>query len=100
MLTKQEILQKIEKHKEEIKALGVNRLVLFGSYAKGKQKKESDVDFLVEFAPGRGLYKDYVQLLQLLRKNLHKKIDLVKPSLVREELRESILRGTQVEAKI
>ncbi len=31
---------------------GIRRLSLFGSYARGEQRPESDLDILVEFQPG------------------------------------------------
>jgi predicted nucleotidyltransferase len=34
---------------------GVTRLALFGSYARGDQREDSDVDVLVEVAPSIGL---------------------------------------------
>lgn len=34
---------------------GVTRLALFGSYARGDQQEDSDVDVLVEVAPSIGL---------------------------------------------
>ena len=100
MATAKEIITKIEKYKEEIRAFGVKHLALFGSYAHGKATAKSDIDLLVEFKPGRGGYDDYVGLLELLRKVTGKKVDLVKRHLVREELRPSILGGVKVEASI
>ena len=100
MATAKEIIAKIEKYKEEIRAFDVRHLALFGSYARGQATAKSDVDFLVEFKQGRGGYDDYVGLLELLRKVTGKKVDLVKRHLVREELRPSILGGVKVEASI
>ena len=101
MLTKEDIITKIEQNKKKIRYFGVKKLILFGSYARNEAKRGSDIDFLVEFAQGRGLFKDYVHLLQFLRDDLFKrKVDLVEPHLVRDELRESILEGAQIEAKI
>src|SRR3989338_5353796 len=98
MLTKEQIMQKIEQNREKIKQLGVKKLVLFGSYAQEKAKEASDIDFLVEFAPERGLYDDYIQLSQLLNQILKKEVDLIKPALIRKELKDSILSGIHVEA--
>ncbi len=100
MVTAKEIIARIEKHKEEIRAFGVKHLELFGSYARGQATSKSDVDFLVEFKQGRGGYDDYVGLLELLQKVTGKKVDLVKRHLVREELRPYILGGVKVEASI
>ena len=100
MLSADEIMLRIKEHRKEIRKFGVKKLALFGSYARGEAKKNSDVDFLVVFEKKRGGYDDYVGLLELLRKVLDKKIDLVKPKLIREELRDSILGGIKVEAEI
>jgi len=100
MLTKEEIIRKIEKNRAAIRSLGVKKLILFGSYAAGKAKKNSDLDFLVEFEAGRGLFDDYIQLSQFLERLFKKKVDIVKRALIREELKESILGGAQIEAQI
>ncbi|MDD9953731.1 MAG: nucleotidyltransferase domain-containing protein [Candidatus Woesearchaeota archaeon] len=100
MLTHKEIIAKIEENKEKIKSFGVTQLILFGSHATGEATEQSDLDFLVEFKKDRGLFDDYIELLQLLEALFGKKIDLVKTHLVREELREDILGGVQIAAKI
>ncbi len=100
MLTKDQIMRKLQQNREKIRSFGVKRLTLFGSYAAGTAKNTSDIDFLVEFAPARGLYDDYTGLLSLLFNMFDKRVDLVKTTLIREELRSSILEGTQIEAQI
>lgn len=100
MLTKEEIIKKILSHKREIRAFGVTKLTLVGSYAQDTAKIDSDIDLLVDFNDGRGLFDDYTNLLHFLQGLLHKDIDLIKPSLIREELREGILGGERVEAVI
>jgi len=100
-LTKEIILETLHKHRDEIRQFGVKKLILFGSYARDEQKKTSDIDFLVEYEEGRGLFRDSVGLLQLLRDKLfNKKVDLVKPNLVRKELRDDILGGVQYVSQI
>ena len=100
MLTREQIMRKIEENKKKIREFGVRKLILFGSYARNKSGEGSDIDFLVEFEDGRGLFDDFVHLLHFLRNLLGKEIDLLKPTLIREELRPSILRGKKIEAKI
>ena len=48
-ITRDEILEKLEENGEAIRAFGVRRLGIFGSYARGEQKRASDIDFLVDF---------------------------------------------------
>ncbi len=100
MVTKKQIIAKIEKNSDKIRTHGVSKIVLIGSYAKGNQRKDSDIDFLIEFKKGRGLFDDYTSLLHLLEDLFKKKIDLAEKHLIREELKSYILGGKQVEAKI
>lgn len=97
MLTKEEIVKKLGKNKAEIKSFGVKKLTLFGSYARNTATKKSDIDFLVEYEKGRGLVDDALGLLEFLRQLFKREIDLVKPALIRKELKESILRGRKIE---
>ena len=99
-LTKEIIMRKLEENKTKIRSLGVTELVLFGSYAKGEQTSKSDLDFLVEFQRGRGLFDDYIHLLHFLEDIFQKKIDLGKKNLIRKELKPYILSGAQVAAQI
>lgn len=100
MLGREDILKQLQENAEKIRSLGVKRLSLFGSYAQEKQQAQSDIDFLVDFEQGRGLFDDYIQLQELLENLFEKNVDLVKTHLVREELREDIFSGKQYEAKI
>ena len=100
MITKKEILQKLEENKEVIRDYGVSKLILFGSYARDSQKKDSDIDFLVEFEVNRGLFHDYFGLINFLEDLFNSKIDLVKPELIRDELKSCILDGKQYEARV
>jgi len=100
-LTKDEIISRLTGNKARIKAFGVTSIALFGSYAHGASRENSDLDFLVEFEDGRGLFDDYFGLLEFLQFLFEtEKIDLVKKKLVRKELRKTILEGEQYAAQI
>ena len=60
--------------KEVFDKYDVEFAYLFGSYAKGKQKPTSDVDIMV-CTDITGL--DFFGLIEELRENLHKKVDLI-----------------------
>jgi predicted nucleotidyltransferase len=56
MKSKEEVLQILKKAKPElVRRYGLRRLALFGSYARGDQREDSDVDILVEVDPSIGL---------------------------------------------
>ena len=61
--------------KNEMKKFGVKKIGLFGSYAKGKQKKSSDIDILITF--DKIDFDNYMDVMFLLKKLLKKRIDLV-----------------------
>lgn len=84
-MKKQEIISKIRKGKENLKARGIKKIGLFGSYLKGTQKKGSDIDFLVTFEK-ENLGKNYFEALFYLEDLLRRKIDLVAIQSLRSEL--------------
>jgi len=63
------------------KQLDINYLALFGSYARGEETKQSDVDMLVEFDPKvhKSLF-DLIEAEELISKVVGKKVDLVSKS--------------------
>lgn len=74
-LNKEIIIEEIKKEKDKLKEKGVKKIGLFGSYAKGSQKRGSDIDFLVTF--DKIDFDDYMELTFLLEKMFKRKIDLV-----------------------
>ena len=77
--TKQDIFDRVRDSAEVIKALGVRRLGLFGSFVREEQRPESDVDVLVEFLPGRKSYDGFLDLALLLEEILQRRVELVTP---------------------
>lgn len=76
-MTQEDILAEIRADLQILREnFGVNRIGLFGSYAKEQDSLESDVDFLVDLNPPYA--KHYFSLLFFLEKKFEKKIDLVR----------------------
>ena len=48
-LTDKEIISALEKHSSILKKYKVKKIGLFGSYVRGEQRENSDIDFIVEF---------------------------------------------------
>lgn len=61
----------------EIRALGVERLALFGSVVRGEARPDSDVDLLVKFTPGAKTYLHFFALSELLEARLGHSVELV-----------------------
>ncbi len=86
--------QKIKLPKEKIikilKENGVKRAGIFGSYARGEQTKNSDIDILVEFNKNVSLF-DIVGIKLELEDNLGRKVDLVEYKIIKPRMKEQIL---------
>ena len=94
MKTANLIMKEIEQIKKKIvpvlKKFNVTKAGIFGSYARGEQKKRSDVDILIEIDNSADLF-DLIRLQANLEKEVKRKVDLVEYNLIRKEIRESIL---------
>jgi predicted nucleotidyltransferase len=89
MTTKEEILKTLAKDKPELqRQFKVSKMALFGSYARGDQRADSDVDILVEVDPSIGL--DFVTLAERIEKLLGVSVDLVSSRAVTQKAMEYI----------
>lgn len=77
ILSKEEILFQIKADKKFLSEnFGVVNIGLFGSYAKGRQTSDSDIDLLVEFIKPR---LDWLESLQIhIENKFNKKIEIVR----------------------
>jgi uncharacterized protein len=88
---KKEIIAIIRSHKPELELrYGVQRLGLFGSYVREKQRKKSDIDILVKFSRDIDLF-DFIALREYLENQLNSKVDLVMESALKPNLEKRIL---------
>ena len=77
--TKDNILALIQEHQDTIRALGVKRLGLFGSFVRGQQDGDSDVDVLVEFESDGKTFDNFIKLAFFLEELLARRVELVTP---------------------
>ncbi|MBK8924231.1 MAG: nucleotidyltransferase domain-containing protein [Saprospirales bacterium] len=75
-LDKKQILAILTQHREALKDMGVERIALFGSYARGTARPDSDVDLLVELKEPK--YLLLLQLTDYLSELLGHKVDLIR----------------------
>ncbi|UMX48316.1 MAG: nucleotidyltransferase family protein [Candidatus Nealsonbacteria bacterium DGGOD1a] len=76
------------------KEYGVVKAAVFGSYARGDERKRSDIDFLIKMESGRSLM-DLGGLKVDLEKLFGRKVDLVEYECIHPKLKKEIL-GEQV----
>lgn len=91
MTTRKKLLKKIEKSRQQIRRFGVKRLGLFGSYARDEQKKESDVDLLVEFEKGMKTFDNYMDLKFFLEELFGCEVDLVIREALKPQLKPYVM---------
>jgi hypothetical protein len=90
-----DIIKKLRQNLPEITLrFQVKSLLLFGSYARGQQKKKSDLDILVEFSEPPSFF-EFLALERYLSHILGVKVDLVmkealKPSIGKHILAEAV----------
>jgi predicted nucleotidyltransferase len=74
---------------------GVTRMGVFGSFARGEQRIESDIDLVVDFEKAKKDIHNFMKLKRLLEKELSKNVDLgfehsLKP-IVRERIKGKVI---------
>ena len=76
-IEKNQIVLQIRTLLPELLKLGIKKIGIFGSVKRGEETKESDVDILIEFQPGRKNYQNLIKIKEILEDELKRKIDLV-----------------------
>lgn len=74
---------------------GVKRCGLFGSFVRGKQNDESDVDILVEFEDGQKSFDNFMGTAFLLEEVFGRKVDLLTPESLSPYIGPRILREVE-----
>ncbi|MDJ1183453.1 nucleotidyltransferase family protein [Roseofilum casamattae] len=90
-MNKEQVLAMLGDRREELEALGVKSLDLFGSVARDEARPDSDIDFLVDFSIEASLF-DLFRLQHYLEDLFGCEIDLGTADALREHLREPVLQ--------
>lgn len=70
------IIERIKKKKHElIKKYNIEKIGLFGSYARNTQRKDSDIDIVIQLKK-QDLF-DLIGIKQELEEEFHRKVDIV-----------------------
>ncbi|ELS04743.1 putative nucleotidyltransferase [Xenococcus sp. PCC 7305] len=70
---------------------GASNIRIFGSVARDEATKNSDIDFLMDIEPGKNLL-NRIALIQDLEDLLGCKVDVAKPEILHECIRERVLK--------
>ena len=94
-MDKNEILYTLQANREELKRFGVSRIGLFGSYAKGSSKSESDIDLIVEFESGQKTFDNFMDLKFYLEDLFGREVDLVTKESIKPGFKENIMKSVE-----
>jgi predicted nucleotidyltransferase len=89
MRDRNNILGVLEREGATLRGLGVRRLGLFGSAARGSSGAQSDLDFVVEFEAKS--FDRYMDLKLFLERLFGCRVDLVLSDVIKPRLRKTIL---------
>lgn len=92
MMNTEDILNKLKELRPLLAARYKAKVVgLFGSFVRGEQNANSDIDVLVEFEEGADLF-DLLGLTLYMEETFQRPVDIVSNRALREELQDSVLR--------
>ncbi len=74
---KDQIFERVRSHQSALKQFGAARLGLFGSFVRGEQTEQSDVDIVVEFEPGMKKLHSFLDMADYLEELMGRKTDVL-----------------------
>jgi predicted nucleotidyltransferase len=90
------LLNSLRSQKEAIAALGnqygARRIRVFGSVARGDERPDSDVDFLVDFPRGYDLFLQRLPLMERLAGLVGRRVEVVPEHELNRHIRDRVLK--------
>jgi uncharacterized protein len=74
-INSEKIINLLKDHNDILRKYEVKRIGLFGSYARGDQNRNSDIDFLVEFE--KPVFENFMDLAFYLEELFGRKVELI-----------------------
>ena len=75
--TKSELFNTLRDQQSRLQQFGVKRCGVFGSFVRGMQSDQSDVDLLVEFEPGKKSFDNFMGLALFLEETIGRRVEVV-----------------------
>lgn len=93
--SKDAVFSVIAANRGKIKDLGITRVGVFGSFVRGEQGPASDVDLLIEFAPEKKTYRNFLYFAELAEKMLGRRVEVVTPQGLSPYISPHIMREVE-----
>src|SRR5207253_543680 len=89
-MKRDEAISRLQQHEADLKRLGVERLYMFGSTARGEAKDDSDVDLFFDYEKGKlGLF-ELMDVKAFVSNILGRTTDIMTRDSMHKTLRQSI----------
>ncbi len=97
MISKNEILNFLSQRREFFKVnFHIVKLGLFGSFARGDNKSDSDIDLIVEFEENtQNLFDLKRKLKAYIKENLNLEVDICREKYIKPRYKKAILNEAQ-----
>ncbi|MGA7827529.1 MAG: nucleotidyltransferase family protein [Geobacteraceae bacterium] len=90
---KNEIIMFLQAHKDEMaQRFGVVSIGLFGSYARGEAREDSDIDIAIELRPEKKSLSNFFGIRRYLEQQFGKTVDLGIESTLKPLVREIVAK--------
>ncbi len=73
------------------KQFGVAKIGIFGSFIRGEERPDSDVDVLITFRKGQKTFENYMDCKFYLEDLFERRVDLVMKSTIKTRFKSNIL---------
>jgi predicted nucleotidyltransferase len=83
----------LQAHKDELaQRFGVLSVGLFGSYARGEAREDSDIDIAIELTPDKKSLSNFLGIRRYLEEQFGKTVDLGIESTLKPLVRDSVAK--------
>ena len=84
----QDIIGTLKENEAALKARGVAHAALFGSRARGENRPDSDIDVMIEIAPGRSMgVFEYTGIVQFIEDMFPARVDVSNRAALKAHIR-------------
>jgi predicted nucleotidyltransferase len=93
--TKHDILDLLSRNRARLRSLGVQEIGLFGSFVRGEQHSDSDVDLIVKFDLTQKTFDNFMFVATFLEDLLQRKVEIVTTEALSPYIGPHILREAE-----
>lgn len=87
-------LKLLREHESVLKKrFGIVKIGIFGSFARGEERQDSDLDILVSFEEGKKTFDNFMGVKFYLEDLFGRTVDLVTESALKPLIREPVLKS-------